>query len=171
MNARLQRGHLPIPGRRLQFALAFPPVDRDRRATSAFAGNGGAEARGNHRARPEGREMIVILRNDITPEQREYLEKELKSYGVNLYPIIGTSRTVIALVGDTASIDEMHIQAIPGVAGTVRIQSKHKLVSLETQPEATQVEIAGKVKIGRGWIAVCAGPCSWEAGPGSRDRC
>ena len=105
--------------------------------------------------------MIIILKGDITPDQRQALETELKQYDIELHPITGKSRNVIALVGDTAGIDQSHIRSLPGVADTVRIQSKHKLVSRETHPEPTIIQIAGgKVKIGAKHIALSAGPCS-----------
>ena len=51
---------------------------------------------------------------------------------------------------------------LPGVADAIRVSKSYKLVSRETKPENTVVEIYG-VAVGGDDVVFCGGPCSVES--------
>ncbi len=81
--------------------------------------------------------------------------------GLKPVPLIGTERTVIAVIGDERMIDERHMASLPGVSNVMPVLRPYKLASRETKFEKTVVKIRD-VEIGGQTIAVMAGPCSVE---------
>ena len=106
--------------------------------------------------------MIIVLKPAATPEQVKHIKEQLKQKNLKPHVLSGMVRTVIAAIGDTASVDEHWLEAIPGVEKVERIQKPYKLVSRETKKENTVIK-AGKVEIGGKKVCVMAGPCSVES--------
>jgi 3-deoxy-7-phosphoheptulonate synthase len=76
--------------------------------------------------------------------------------------IVGTERTVVAVVGDERAADGRGFETLPGVASVMPILAPYKVASLEVQQEPTVVE-AGPLVVGGGRVGVIAGPCSVES--------
>jgi len=106
--------------------------------------------------------MIIVMEKGAPREQAELLMSQLKEQGLEPVPLFGVERTVIAVIGEERDLTISHLEAMPGVAKAMRVVQPYKLVSRETQPDSTVVEING-VKIGSKEVAMIAGPCSVES--------
>ncbi|HMR00969.1 MAG: 3-deoxy-7-phosphoheptulonate synthase [Candidatus Gracilibacteria bacterium] len=78
-------------------------------------------------------------------------------------PMIGTERTVIAVIGDERAIDQHRIHAMPGVDRVMNVLDPYKLSSRETKHETTVIDLGDGVTIGGEKIAMMAGPCAVES--------
>jgi len=118
--------------------------------------------RGNPGINEQENEMIIVLKPDAKSKDIKHIEKMLQEKGLKAHIMPGMIRTVIAAIGDTASIQEQWVMALPGVESVERIQKPYKLVSRETRKEDTLIKV-GKQSIGGKRICVMAGPCSVES--------
>ena len=105
--------------------------------------------------------MIIILKQGVTPEEKNNIKKTLKQKGFLVKEIVGKEETVLGAVG-TSAIDPRSIEVLDGVSSVVPISKPYKLASRELKKEDTIVSV-GKVKIGGSRIAVMAGPCAVES--------
>ena len=87
---------------------------------------------------------------------------ELEDKGLKPVPLYGVERTVIAVIGDERALNIGHLESQSGVDHVMRVLKPYKLVSRDTKPEPTVIEVNG-VKIGSDQIAMMAGPCSVES--------
>lgn len=94
--------------------------------------------------------------------QAEAIIAHLKEKGLEPVPLFGVERTVIAVIGEDRDLDQSHLEALSGVRRVLRVAQPYKLVSRESHPESTIVEVNG-VKIGSKELALIAGPCSVES--------
>lgn len=106
--------------------------------------------------------MILVLKPRIKKEMLDKIKMKMKSLGCNVHEVIGESRHVLALIGDTSRIDKNLISANLHVDKVVNIQEPFKKANRLMKPEGSIVEIAGR-KIGCGHIGIIAGPCSVES--------
>lgn len=105
--------------------------------------------------------MFITLKKDFTDEQYESLIKRIQGSGLEPWPDKGASRVVIGLRGDTSKIETGYF-FVDGVERVDRVSKRYKLVSREFHPSDSVVDVSG-VKIGNGYFAVIAGPCSVES--------
>lgn len=108
---------------------------------------------------------IIVLRPDITEEEKRHIIKRLEDYGLKAQVSVGTERTIIGVIGDTSRITEEQEEAfsvIPGVERVLRILKPFKIVSREFRQEDTIIDIKGNL-IGGKRIHVMAGPCAVES--------
>ncbi|MCK5197911.1 MAG: phospho-2-dehydro-3-deoxyheptonate aldolase, partial [Spirochaetales bacterium] len=105
--------------------------------------------------------MIIILKQDINPRDKEYIQNFLEDKGFKVREIIGDQETIFGAVGKI-SIDFRKIEILPGVSRVIPISKPYKLASRELKKENTVVPI-GRVKIGGNRVAVIAGPCAVES--------
>lgn len=105
--------------------------------------------------------MIIILKQDITSKEKEYIKYFLEDEGFKVREIIGEQETILGAVGKI-SIDFRKIEILPGVSRVIPISKPYKLASRELKKENTIVPI-GRVKIGGNRVAVIAGPCAVES--------
>lgn len=96
-------------------------------------------------------------------EHAERIIQEIEEKSLTPVPMYGVERTVIAVIGDERDISVSHLEALPSVENVMRVLKPYKLVSRETKPEKTIIEVNG-VKIGApDTVAAIAGPCSVES--------
>jgi 3-deoxy-7-phosphoheptulonate synthase len=76
--------------------------------------------------------------------------------------IVGTERTVVAVVGDERDAQGAGFETLPGVASVLPILAPYKVASREVQAEPTVVK-AGPLVVGGRSVGVIAGPCSVES--------
>ncbi len=105
--------------------------------------------------------MIIVLKQGITPSEKDKVRSFLSEKGFMVKEIVGQQDTVLGAVG-TAHIDPRTVELLPGVSSVVPISKPYKLASRELKKEDTIVSV-GKVKIGGNRIAVMAGPCAVES--------
>lgn len=106
--------------------------------------------------------MVVIMDTQATPEQLDAVTEHLRALGMTVHPSTGRSRTVVGVIGDTASVDIRDISALPGVYEVIRVSEPFKLATRKFKEEDTVVRV-GDVVIGGPEIVIMAGPCSVES--------
>lgn len=107
--------------------------------------------------------MIVVMKNGTTDAHIQQLSGWLNTqYGIQVNPVYGTGTTVLALIGDTASVDKDALLRDPQVERITKVQEPFKLANRRMHPQDTTVEIAPGVVVGGKKIVVMAGPCSVE---------
>ena len=112
--------------------------------------------------------MFVVMRSGATEAEVNGVKGLILAEGLTPFENAGTSRTVIAVVGELGKRREQlrqRLEATAGVAQVTPISKPYKLVSREFHPEDTVIRVMD-TSIGDGSLTVMAGPCSVE----SRDQ-
>ena len=107
--------------------------------------------------------MIVNMSDNATEAQIEHIIQRVREAGFQPHVTRGTERTIVAAVGSGGRRHEIEALSVaPGVDNVVAIAQPFKLVSRQTRPQGSVVDVAG-VKIGGDEVVVIAGPCSVES--------
>ncbi len=102
------------------------------------------------------------MKRQAPAEDIQHVISEIEKHeGLKPVPLIGTERTVIAVIGDERTLDERHIASLPGVSNVMPVLHPYKLASRETKHEGTIVKVRD-VEIGGTKVVIMAGPCSIE---------
>jgi 3-deoxy-7-phosphoheptulonate synthase len=118
--------------------------------------------------RQEGQEgkviaMIVNMSDSATEQQIEHIIQRIREAGFQPHVTRGTERTIVAAVGSGGRRHEIEALSVaPGVDNVVAIAQPFKLVSRQTRPQPSVVDVRG-VRIGGPDVVVIAGPCSVES--------
>ncbi|MDD6200330.1 MAG: 3-deoxy-7-phosphoheptulonate synthase [Firmicutes bacterium] len=105
--------------------------------------------------------MIAVLKHGTTPQQTEHLIAWLRSMNLDVHVSEGQEVTVLGLIGDTSRVDMELLSSLEIVETVKRVSEPFKQANRKFHPNDTIVQ-AGNVKIGGGYFAVIAGPCSIE---------
>ncbi|MEQ1743432.1 MAG: 3-deoxy-7-phosphoheptulonate synthase [Candidatus Nitrotoga sp.] len=105
--------------------------------------------------------MIIVMNKDVTDDQIGVVVKKLKDAGLDANISRGVERTVIGAIGDERKLTEEMFTPLPGVESAMHIVKQYKIVSRESHPENTVIDIGG-IQLGGKQIQVIAGPCSVE---------
>jgi 3-deoxy-7-phosphoheptulonate synthase len=105
--------------------------------------------------------MIIVLKPHQTPEVVQHVLERIEAMGFTPHLSQGVARTIIGVIGDEDKLQAEPLQAIPGVEQVVPILKPYKLASREFHDEDSVFEIRG-IKVGRGHLAMIAGPCAIE---------
>ena len=107
--------------------------------------------------------MIIQFKKNESKENIDRVKNYLKQFKVEVVDASSETVGLYGVVGDTSTIDETIISALPGVQSVTRIAAPYKKVSRAFHPADTIVEVNG-IKIGgKEKIALSAGPCSVES--------
>ena len=106
--------------------------------------------------------MIAVLKQGTTPAQRDHLVAWLKGMNLDVHVSEGQEITVLGLVGDTSRVDMDLLRSLEIVDSVKRVSEPFKQANRKFHPKDTIIEI-GDVRIGGGYFAVIAGPCSVES--------
>jgi 3-deoxy-7-phosphoheptulonate synthase len=107
--------------------------------------------------------MIVVIKPGTPREQIDEVIAEVQKLGYDPRPIIGTEQAIIAAIGDERTHHTLEsLNAMPQVEKVIPVQKKHKLVSRESHPGNTVVNVDG-VPVGGPKFTLMAGPCSVES--------
>jgi 3-deoxy-7-phosphoheptulonate synthase len=107
--------------------------------------------------------MIVNMSDSATEQQIEHIIQRIREAGFQPHVTRGTERTIVAAVGSGGRRHEIEALSVaPGVDNVVAIAQPFKLVSRQTRPQPSVVNVGG-VKIGGPEVVVIAGPCSVES--------
>jgi 3-deoxy-7-phosphoheptulonate synthase len=101
------------------------------------------------------------MNKDVTDDQIGVVVKKLKDAGLDANISRGIERTVIGAIGDERKLSEEMFTPLPGVESAMHIVKQYKIVSRESHPENTVIDIGG-IQLGGKQIQVIAGPCSVE---------
>ena len=106
--------------------------------------------------------MIAVLKHGTTPEQTAHLVSWLKRMNLDVHISEGQEITVLGLIGDTSRVDMELLKSLEIVDSVKRVSEPFKQANRKFHPKDTIIEI-GNVRIGRGYFAMIAGPCSVES--------
>ena len=106
--------------------------------------------------------MIAVLKHGTTPSQTAHLVAWLKNRNLDVHISEGAEVTVLGLIGDTSRVDMELLGSLEMVESVKRVSEPYKQANRKFHPKDTIVEI-GNVRIGRGYFAMIAGPCSVES--------
>jgi hypothetical protein len=66
--------------------------------------------------------MLIITKKNASEEALDAIKKYLFDHGFDIHQSTGANRTILGVIGDTGSLDERQIEALPGVSQVVRIK-------------------------------------------------
>ncbi len=105
--------------------------------------------------------MIIIMNRDVTESQIETVVSRIRDFGLDANISRGTERTVIGAIGDERKLDPEMFDSLPGVEYSMHIVKQYKIVSRESHPLDTVIDIRG-IPLGGRQVQIIAGPCSVE---------
>jgi 3-deoxy-7-phosphoheptulonate synthase len=107
--------------------------------------------------------MIVVIKPNTPREQIDEIIEEVRRLGYDPRPIFGTEQTVIAAIGDERTHHTLEsLIVLPQVEKVMPVQKRFKLVSRESHPANSVIDVDG-VLVGGEKVCVMAGPCSVES--------
>ena len=106
--------------------------------------------------------MIAVLKQGTTQQQKQTLLNWLESMNLDVHISEGAETTVLGLIGDTSRVDMELLNSLEMVESVKRISEPYNRANRKFHPNDTIVEI-GHVRIGGGYFAMIAGPCSVES--------
>ena len=106
--------------------------------------------------------MIAVLKHGTTPDQTEHLIAWLKRMNLDVHVSEGSEITILGLIGDTSRVDMELLKSLEIVETVKRVSEPFKQANRKFHPKDTIVEV-GNVRIGGGYFAMIAGPCSVES--------
>ncbi|HEX8310457.1 MAG TPA: 3-deoxy-7-phosphoheptulonate synthase [Chthoniobacteraceae bacterium] len=107
--------------------------------------------------------MIVVIKPNTPRDQIDAVIEEVQRLGYDARPIFGAHQTVIAAIGDEQTHHTLEsLNFLPQVENVMRVQKRYKLVSRESHPADSVVDVDG-VSVGGPGFTMMAGPCSVES--------
>lgn len=106
--------------------------------------------------------MIAILKQGTTPDQMQHLVDWLKNMNLDVHISEGAEVTILGLIGDTSRVDMELLKSLEMVETVKRVSEPFKQANRKFHPKDTIIE-AGGARIGGGYFAMIAGPCSVES--------
>jgi len=106
--------------------------------------------------------MIIVMHAGAVAADLDRVVSRVEALKLRPHVIVGTERTVVAVVGDERDATGAGFETLPGVASVLPILAPYKVASREVQAETTLVK-AGPLEVGGSRIGVIAGPCSVES--------
>ena len=106
--------------------------------------------------------MIAVLKHGTTPAQTQHLVVWLKHMNLDVHVSEGQEVTILGLIGDTSRVDMELLSSLEIVESVKRVSEPFKQANRKFHPKDTIVQ-AGNIRIGGGYFAMIAGPCSVES--------
>ena len=109
--------------------------------------------------------MIVVMKPGTTQQQVDHVVQLVREMGLKDHVIVGTERTVVAVIGDDRNKDRTVFETVDGVEKVVPILAPYKMASKEVKKERSIIPLGGKLggTVGGTKVAVIGGPCSVES--------
>ena len=105
--------------------------------------------------------MLIFVKKDTPEAAIRSLVIQLSRQGIGTARADSAGRTMLTLVGETWTLDEQRLLALPYVAEVKRLTPVWRLASRQSHPEDTVVSV-GDAQIGKGFCLM-AGPCAVES--------
>lgn len=106
--------------------------------------------------------MLILMNANATPAMIARVCEEVTELGLTPHPVKGVQRTVINVTGNKYQVNADRILTLEGVHEVISITKPYKLVSRESHPEDSHIDLGGTI-IGGAEFVVMAGPCSIES--------
>ena len=105
--------------------------------------------------------MLILIKNDTPESAIRSLVIQLSRQGIGAARADSGGRVLLTLTGQTWTLDEQRLLALPYVEDVKRLTSPWRLADRRNHPEDTVVPV-GNARIGRGFCLI-AGPCAVES--------
>jgi len=105
--------------------------------------------------------MIIVLNDRISVEEVQNVIKYIEKTGARIHESEGTEKKILGVIGDKRDLDQMALEAFPGVEKVIRILEPYKLTSRKFHPKNTIIKVKD-TSIGGLEPVLMAGPCSVE---------
>jgi 3-deoxy-7-phosphoheptulonate synthase len=115
------------------------------------------EANGGHEL-----QFVVVMSPSSADDQVEQVLDRLVAAGAHGRVAPGRESTVIGAIGDRSLMTRIALDGMAGVDRVLPVSKPYKLVSLETSPEPTVIQVRGR-RVGGSHFALIAGPCTVES--------
>ena len=106
--------------------------------------------------------MIAVLKRDATQAQIDNLVAWLRSMELDVHVSQGSEVTVLGLISDTIRMDMDLLRSVDIVADVKQVSEPYKQANRKFHP-CDSIISCGNVRIGGGYFAMIAGPCSVES--------
>ena len=110
--------------------------------------------------------MVIVLKKDITQEEKNHIRDFLAQKNFKLNEVVGEEDTILAAVGKMA-MDPREVEIMPGVSRVIPISKPYKMASREFKRDNTIVEIPNSrgqiIRVGGQRVVSIAGPCAVES--------
>ena len=106
--------------------------------------------------------MIIVMSHQASKAQVDAVVDRVTEIGLRPEVSVGEDRAVIGVIGGNAYAFREAFSHLPAIHQILQITKPFKLASREFNKNDTVVTV-GKVKIGRGAMAMIAGPCAIES--------
>ncbi len=106
--------------------------------------------------------MIAVLKHGTTSSQTAHLVAWLKNMNLDVHVSQGKEVTILGLIGDTSRVDMDLLKSLEIVADVKRVSEPFKQANRKFHPNDTIIQ-CGDIRIGGGYFAMIAGPCSVES--------
>ncbi|MDR1805280.1 MAG: 3-deoxy-7-phosphoheptulonate synthase [Clostridium sp.] len=107
--------------------------------------------------------MIVILKEEHTPQQFDSLCSWLRAQDLDIQVNKGYRQTVLGLLGDTTRLDADLLRALEIVQEVKRVSEPYKKANRKFHPADTVIDVNGVLIGGGNEPVLIAGPCSVES--------
>ena len=105
--------------------------------------------------------MLILIKKDTPESAIRSLVIQLSRQGIGAARADSGGRVLLTLTGQTWTLDEQRLLALPYVEDVKRLTSPWRLADRRNHPEDTVVSV-GNARIGRGFCLI-AGPCAVES--------
>src|SRR5678816_3478930 len=109
--------------------------------------------------------MLILMHPTASDTDVETVAQKVRELGFQPHKMPGAQRIAVAITGNPGPVDPGHFAHLPGVAEAVSIPKPWKLVSRETHPHDTVIELKTpklEARLGGGTFGIIAGPCAVE---------
>jgi 3-deoxy-7-phosphoheptulonate synthase len=109
--------------------------------------------------------MIVVMKPGSSQQQIDHVIKLVREMGLKDHVIVGTERTVVAVIGNDRFKDRTVMESVEGVEKVVPILAPYKMASREVKKERSVIPLraGAAAAIGGKRVGIIAGPCSVES--------
>src|SRR4051794_37693355 len=109
--------------------------------------------------------MVVVMKPGSTQNQVDHVVTLVREMGLKDHVIVGTERTVVAVIGNDRFKDRSVLETVDGVDKVVPILAPYKMASKEVKRERSLVPLMlpATARVGGTKVQVIAGPCSVES--------
>ncbi len=105
--------------------------------------------------------MIIVLNDRISTDEVKNVKDYIIKTGARIHESEGAEKKILGVIGDKRDLDQMALEAFPGVEKVIRILEPYKLTSRKFHPGNTIIKVKD-VSIGGLEPVLMAGPCSVE---------
>jgi 3-deoxy-7-phosphoheptulonate synthase len=107
-------------------------------------------------------QFVIVMDGTAADEQVEHVLVRLAEAGASGRVAPGRESTVIGAIGDHGLLGNLSLDGIAGVERVLPVSKPYKLVSRETAPEPTVIQVRGR-RVGGDHFGLIAGPCTVES--------